>query len=99
MPPTRFFESISYIPQEAARTRAEYDPPPATWPSNGAIEFRSLQMRYRPELPLALAGVSAFIGGGQKAGLVGRTGSGNYHSLPLITTHCHSLPLITTHYH
>ena len=89
MPPTRFFESISYIPQEAARTRAEYDPPPATWPSNGAIEFRSLQMRYRPELPLALAGVSASIGGGQKAGLVGRTGSGKFtddHCWPLMAT-------------
>ncbi len=78
-PPMRFFESIVYTPQEAARTKAEYDPPPATWPSNGSIEFRSLQMRYRPELPLALAGVSASIGGGQKAGLVGRTGSGKFH--------------------
>ncbi len=33
-------------------------------------------MRYRPELPLALSGLSAHIPGGQRCGIVGRTGSG-----------------------
>jgi len=33
-------------------------------------------MRYRPSLPLVVAGLSATIEGGQKAGIVGRTGSG-----------------------
>ena len=33
-------------------------------------------MRYRPELPLALRGVSFEIGGGERVGVVGRSGSG-----------------------
>ena len=33
-------------------------------------------MRYRPETPLVLKGVSVSIAGGQRVGIVGRTGSG-----------------------
>ena len=34
------------------------------------------QVRYRPDLPLVLKGVSLEVRGGEKAGIVGRTGSG-----------------------
>jgi ABC-type bacteriocin/lantibiotic exporter with double-glycine peptidase domain len=33
-------------------------------------------LRYRPGLPLVLRGVSFEVAGGDKVGLVGRTGSG-----------------------
>ena len=41
---------------------------PDKWPSQGALEFRNVSMRYRPDpsLPLALRGVSFSIEAGQK---------------------------------
>ena len=50
--------------------------PPEGWPLQGAISFEDVRMRYRPELPLALRGVSFDIGGGERVGVVGRSGSG-----------------------
>lgn len=45
-------------------------------PAAGAICVRDLVVRYRPGLPLVLRGVSFDVAGGNKVGLVGRTGSG-----------------------
>jgi len=50
--------------------------PPANWPVNGEIEFRKLNFRYRPELPLVLKDVSCTIKPMEKIGVVGRTGAG-----------------------
>lgn len=49
---------------------------PSTWPSQGRIKFENVQMRYRPDLPLVLKGLSVEISGGERLGIVGRTGSG-----------------------
>ncbi|KAM9583858.1 ATP-binding cassette sub-family C member 6 isoform 1-T1 [Trichechus inunguis] len=46
------------------------------WPHAGQIEFRDFGLRYRPELPLAVRGVSIKIHAGEKVGIVGRTGAG-----------------------
>ncbi|KAL7549224.1 hypothetical protein ACHAWF_012492 [Thalassiosira exigua] len=46
------------------------------WPSNGQIEFKNYQLRYRPDLPLVLKGVDIIIPSRAKVGIVGRTGSG-----------------------
>uniref|UniRef100_A0A8C5XQM1 ATP-binding cassette sub-family C member 6 n=1 Tax=Microcebus murinus TaxID=30608 RepID=A0A8C5XQM1_MICMU len=46
------------------------------WPRGGQIEFRGFGLRYRPELPLAVRGVSFRIHAGEKVGIVGRTGAG-----------------------
>uniref|UniRef100_A0A8C0DDY7 ATP binding cassette subfamily C member 6 n=1 Tax=Balaenoptera musculus TaxID=9771 RepID=A0A8C0DDY7_BALMU len=46
------------------------------WPRGGQIEFRDFGLRYRPELPLAVRGVSFKIHAGEKVGIVGRTGAG-----------------------
>lgn len=46
------------------------------WPCGGQIEFRDLGLRHRPELPLAVQGVSFKIHAGEKVGIVGRTGAG-----------------------
>ncbi|KAG6603009.1 ATP-binding Cassette (ABC) Superfamily [Phytophthora cinnamomi] len=46
------------------------------WPSQGAIKFDKLCLKYRPELPLVLRGVSMDIRGGEKVGICGRTGAG-----------------------
>ena len=42
----------------------------------GEIVFRDLVVRYRPDLPIVLRGVSATIAAGTKVGIVGRTGAG-----------------------
>ncbi|KAK2504236.1 hypothetical protein MC885_021604 [Smutsia gigantea] len=46
------------------------------WPHGGQIEFRDFGLRYRPELPLAVQGVSFKIHAGEKVGIAGRTGAG-----------------------
>jgi len=47
-----------------------------SWPEKGAIELRNLKMRYRSDTPLVLRGLNLTIQGGERVGVVGRTGSG-----------------------
>ncbi|XP_063922502.1 multidrug resistance-associated protein 1 isoform X5 [Zophobas morio] len=50
--------------------------PPSTWPDSGKVEFSKYAVRYRPGLDLVLKGVNFSIQGGEKVGIVGRTGAG-----------------------
>ncbi|KAE8672240.1 ABC transporter C family member 4 [Hibiscus syriacus] len=50
--------------------------PPPNWPAHGNVELKELQFRYRPNTPLVLKGITLSINGGEKVGVVGRTGSG-----------------------
>lgn len=50
--------------------------PPMNWPTEGAVQFTDLKLRYRPGLDLVLKGVSAEIKPREKIGVVGRTGAG-----------------------
>ena len=50
--------------------------PSKSWPTAGRVVMTELCVRYRPELPLALRGVSCAIEPRSKVGIVGRTGSG-----------------------
>ena len=50
--------------------------PPPGWPHAGAIVMNAVTMRYRPDLPLVLTGLTCSIRGGEKIGIVGRTGAG-----------------------
>nr|GLL43806.1 ABC transporter C family member 4-like [Ipomoea trifida] len=63
------------IPSEAAWKTPGCVPPP-TWPHRGDIEIKDLKVRYRHNTPLVLKGISLGIHGGEKIGVVGRTGSG-----------------------
>ena len=63
------------LPQEAPH-EISATKPPTEWPSQGAIEFKDVTMRYRPGLPLVLKGLSMQVKGGEKIGVVGRTGAG-----------------------
>ena len=49
---------------------------PDSWPQSGAITFDKVEMRYRAELPLVLRGLDFHILGGERIGIVGRTGAG-----------------------
>ncbi|KAL1687601.1 P-loop containing nucleoside triphosphate hydrolase protein [Schizophyllum commune] len=66
--------NYSELPAEAPPTTPE--DPLADWPSQGRIEFKDVEMAYRPGLPLVLKGVSFTIEPGEKVGIVGRTGAG-----------------------
>jgi len=46
------------------------------WPSAGAIEFKDVKMRYRPETDIVLDGLSFKVEAGKSVGVVGRTGAG-----------------------
>ncbi|KAG2075298.1 ABC protein [Suillus decipiens] len=63
------------IPEEAPY-EIEERKPPAQWPQHGAVEFNDVKMSYRPGLPNVLKGISIKIKGGEKIGVVGRTGAG-----------------------
>ncbi|EEY69725.1 ATP-binding Cassette (ABC) Superfamily [Phytophthora infestans T30-4] len=61
---------------EAELTSVGKLPPAQEWPSAGAIEFRNVNLRYRPGLPRVLRNLSLSIRPQEKIGIVGRTGAG-----------------------
>jgi len=71
----RIFEYMD-LPQEAAAILPSDKDLGKAWPSLGAIEYRAVTMRYRPELEPAVNGLTFAVKGGDKLGVVGRTGSG-----------------------
>eukprot|EP00434_Breviolum_minutum_P026643 symbB.v1.2.023547.t1/scaffold2160.1/size87486/2 len=62
------------LPQEAARI-GETRPPPG-WPSQGILQVKNLQVRYKEDLPLVLKGLTFSTNAGERLGVVGRTGAG-----------------------
>ncbi|KAK3703287.1 hypothetical protein RRG08_017331 [Elysia crispata] len=50
--------------------------PPSNWPTEGAVSFIDYKMRYRDGQDPVLKGISCNINGGEKIGIVGRTGAG-----------------------
>ncbi|KAG8558237.1 hypothetical protein GDO81_016925 [Engystomops pustulosus] len=50
--------------------------PEGSWPHEGKIEFRNFCLRYREDLDLALKHINVTVQGGEKVGIVGRTGAG-----------------------
>ncbi|XP_005366979.1 multidrug resistance-associated protein 6 [Microtus ochrogaster] len=68
-------QDYTHIPKEAPWRLPTCAARPL-WPTRGQIEFRDFGLRHRPELPLAVRGVSLKIHAGEKVGIVGRTGAG-----------------------
>ncbi|RDX62968.1 ABC transporter C family member 10, partial [Mucuna pruriens] len=64
-----------HIPSEAEEV-IEGNRPPSNWPVAGKVELNDLQIRYRPDGPLILHGITCTFKAGHKIGIVGRTGSG-----------------------
>ena len=63
-------------------TELDEEPPlhlknvPESWPDKGEIVFDDVHMRYRNDLPLVLQGLNMTVQGGERIGIVGRTGAG-----------------------
>ncbi|KAJ9187772.1 hypothetical protein P3X46_003192 [Hevea brasiliensis] len=68
-------KQFTNIPSEAAWEITDRVPPPS-WPAHGNVDLKDLQVKYRPNTPLVLKGITLSIYGGEKIGVVGRTGSG-----------------------
>ncbi|KAH6766392.1 multidrug resistance-associated protein 4 [Perilla frutescens var. hirtella] len=68
-------KQFTVIPSEAEWKKKDSLPPP-NWPTRGDVELRNVQVRYRPDTPLVLKGITLSISGGEKIGVVGRTGGG-----------------------
>ena len=74
-PPTRcsLYQGLEYEPPAELAGDGERE---GRWPSRGAIRLEDVSMRYRPDLPRVLHGLSLDVAAGQKVGIVGRTGAG-----------------------
>jgi len=73
----RLDEYASNVPIEGAEIADRTNSTLADWvPTNGEIEFQSVSLRYRPNLPLVLNEFDVHMGGGKKIGICGRTGAG-----------------------
>lgn len=68
-------KQFTNIPSEA-EWRIKETAPSANWPHKGDIDIIDLKFRYRHNTPLVLKGITLSILGGEKIGVVGRTGSG-----------------------
>ncbi|EEY64550.1 ATP-binding Cassette (ABC) Superfamily [Phytophthora infestans T30-4] len=74
--PERIQEYIGFE-QEAPYRIPMMDPPAQLeWPSTGSILFDKVSFRYQPRGDLVLRSLSFSVAGGQKIGVVGRTGAG-----------------------
>lgn len=66
----------NHTDKEAEWTVQSPAPPPDPWPSAGCIQIKNFGLRYRQDLDMAIHDVSISITGGEKVGIVGRTGAG-----------------------
>ena len=71
----RLLHYADVIEQEPAHEIPEHKPAPE-WPSQGQVSLKNVVMSYRAGLPPVLKGLSMDIKGGEKIGIVGRTGAG-----------------------
>ncbi|XP_051994835.1 multidrug resistance-associated protein 1 isoform X4 [Xyrauchen texanus] len=62
--------------EKEAEWKLESSTLPAGWPTAGHIEIHNFGLRYREDLELAICDISVTIEGGEKVGIVGRTGAG-----------------------
>ncbi|KAL6475247.1 hypothetical protein MHYP_G00162870 [Metynnis hypsauchen] len=68
-------KEYSETPPEAP-WEVEDKKPTGDWPSEGNVEFVDYSVRYREGLDLVLRNISLKVKGGEKIGIVGRTGAG-----------------------
>ncbi|NXF93849.1 MRP1 protein, partial [Eubucco bourcierii] len=62
--------------EKEAEWSVEQTAPASSWPEEGKVEFRGYGLRYREDLDLVLKNINVTINGGEKIGIVGRTGAG-----------------------
>lgn len=79
----RVLDYTQNVATEAREEIPEKDPSSKSWPSKGVIEIEGASMRYR-DGPLVLKDITLTFRGGEKVGVVGRTGSGKSSLMNLL---------------
>lgn len=59
-----------------AEWNIDHTAPNKQWPEQGRVKFTDYKVRYREGLDLVLRGIDFEVNGGEKIGIVGRTGAG-----------------------
>uniref|UniRef100_A0A3B4X8V7 ATP-binding cassette, sub-family C (CFTR/MRP), member 12 n=1 Tax=Seriola lalandi dorsalis TaxID=1841481 RepID=A0A3B4X8V7_SERLL len=72
----RLLEYITGCESEGSGPVGQVDQVSEDWPRCGAITFQDYQMRYSQNSPVVLNGLQLHVSGGEKLGIVGKTGSG-----------------------
>ena len=67
----RIVHYTTEIEQEAPHEVPDQKPP-VSWPAQGQIVLKDVVLKYRPELPSVLKGLSMDVKAGEKVGIVGR---------------------------
>src|SRR4051812_20273378 len=67
----RIVHYATEIEQEGHKELPDSKLPPG-WPGQGSIELEDVVLKYRPELPEVLEGISLSVKAGEKIGIVGR---------------------------
>ena len=67
----RIVHYTTKIEQEAAHEILGHRPP-VSWPAQREIVLKDVVLKYRPELPSVLKGLSMDVKAGEKVGIVGR---------------------------
>mmetsp|Transcript_30166 Transcript_30166/g.39742 ORF Transcript_30166/g.39742 Transcript_30166/m.39742 type:complete len:1367 (-) Transcript_30166:180-4280(-) len=80
------------VPQEAPLLSRSEVKPPEEWPERGSIKAVNLTARYHEKLPPVLKGLSFEIKGGQRIGIVGRTGAGKSSFVSVLFRLIESMP-------
>ncbi|KAM3207697.1 hypothetical protein ACQJBY_062763 [Aegilops geniculata] len=65
-----------YMDIQSEAAEVEENRPLPDWPQDGNLELIDLKIRYRNDAPLVLHGITCKFEGGDKIGIVGRTGCG-----------------------
>lgn len=79
----RVFEYIAIEP-EAPLDIPEIDSKLTSWPKDGFIQFRSVDLQYSEQLEKVLKGVTFDVQSGSKVAIVGRTGAGKSSLLTVL---------------
>ncbi|XP_055636687.1 multidrug resistance-associated protein 1-like isoform X2 [Toxorhynchites rutilus septentrionalis] len=66
-------DEYTVLPREAEWEKGTVD---KAWPVEGKVNFNDYKIRYREGLDLVIRGISLNVKGGEKIGIVGRTGAG-----------------------
>ena len=77
-------ERVGYYTRIATEAVTQTTPqePSAQWPASGSITFNNVSLRYDYSLDPVIENLSLEIGGGEKIGICGRTGSGKSSLTP-----------------
>jgi len=71
---------VHYSRGDITKQEAPYQKPEAApsgrWPQHGGMLWQNVNMSYRPTLPTVLKDLNIEVKGGEKIGIVGRTGAG-----------------------